>query len=350
MRRQPDTARQPQTGQVILAEKLAFLRQPAVYPELTRQVETRETHMSWVFLTDGFAYKLKKPVSHPFLDYSTLEMRRQMCGEEIRLNLRLADWVYLGVASVILDENSRLTLADPGLQADGMVIEWLVKMVRLPAASMLDQAILDNTVSEASVERVACHLSAFYRHAAPIAMPSDAFIAKLRQTIEESAHDVAAAGAARAPFAATVRTLLAFLDERGSIPTARVACGRIVEGHGDLRPEHVYLGTSPAIIDCLEFSRDFRLVDPLEELAFLAMECTRLGAARWGERFLEVYLRETGDSAAGALVRFYMAARACLRAKLALGHLRNGDTCDPQKWRNHADDYIALANRFAAGL
>ena len=142
----------------------------------------------------------------------------------------------------------------------------------------------------------------------------------------------------------------AFMVRRAGAFRRRIQERRLVDGHGDLRPEHVYLRDMPRIIDCLEFNREFRLVDPLEELAFLWMECTRLGAPNWGELFLRVYLKEVGDDAPDELMWFYMASRACLRAKLALGHLLDGEVRDPRRWLDQADQYLDLANRYAARL
>ena len=130
----------------------------------------------------------------------------------------------------------------------------------------------------------------------------------------------------------------------------RIEQGRIIEGHGDLRPEHIFLGEPAAIIDCLEFDRALRLLDPLEELAFLSMECDRLGAAKWGQLFIDVYHRHVGDDAAEELMCFYGASRACLRSRLAVGHLHDGEIREPRRWLDQADRYLELANRYVARL
>jgi aminoglycoside phosphotransferase family enzyme len=130
------------------------------------------------------------------------------------------------------------------------------------------------------------------------------------------------------------------LEARGDLLDPR----RIVEGHGDLRPEHVSLGPPPAAIDCLEFDRDLRLVDPVDELAFLALECRRLGAPAVGEWILDEYTRFSGDAPAPALVAFYKAYRACRRAKLAVWHLRDHGRPphDADRWRGRAARYLEL--------
>ena len=118
-----------------LDAKVHFLLQPESYPEPTLKVEAVETHMSCVFLTDQFAYKLKKPVKTSFLDYSTVELRRHFCEEEIRLNKRLAPTVYLSTVAITRRDGEMV------VGGDGPAIDWLVKMRRLPRDRMLDQAI-----------------------------------------------------------------------------------------------------------------------------------------------------------------------------------------------------------------
>ena len=125
----------------------------------------------------------------------------------------------------------------------------------------------------------------------------------------------------------------------------RVRAGRVVEGHGDLRPEHVWLGEPPAIIDCLEFSAELRTLDTADELAFLALECERLGAPQLGRALLDAFAEFTGDVPAPALVDFYQAFRACVRANIAIRHLREARYRDDPKWPRRAREYLALARQ-----
>lgn len=331
-----------------LREKIDFLRRPEAYAEPTGAVATIETHMSWVFLTDAHAYKMKKPVRYSFLDYSTLALRRRMCDEEVRLNRRLARSVYLGVVPLSRDRRGRLALGAVDRPAAGTPVEWLVKMVRLPAGRLLDRAIREGGVAERDAARTAAHLAAFFAGAAPVALPPAAYLRRFGAAIETQARELDAAGVPERRFAAAVRALHDFIADRERLLLARLEGRRIIEGHGDLRPEHVFLGEPAAIIDCLEFDRALRVLDPLAELAFLTMECERLDARKWGELFLEVHLRRAGDDAPEELMRFYMAERALLRARLAIGHLHDGAVREPRRWREQADQYLDLADRYVA--
>ncbi|HEX7007699.1 MAG TPA: hypothetical protein VF274_11190 [Alphaproteobacteria bacterium] len=338
------------SAELPLGDKVDFLGRPEAYPEPTRRVEPVETHMSWVFLTDAYAYKMKKPVRYAYLDYSTLERRRRMCGEELRLNRRLASWVYLGIVALVCDDRGRLALSEPGDKRAGTIVEWLVKMVRLPAECLLNQAIGREAVNDLDAQRTAVHLAEFFARAEPVRMPIASHIRRLGMAIGANARDIDAAGTPSRRYASVVRALHGFLDERSALLETRLARGRLVEGHGDLRPEHVFLGAPPAIIDCLEFDRALRLADPLAELAFLTMECERLGAAKWGELFLEIYLERAADDAPEELMAFYMAERALLRARLALGHLHDGVAREPKRWLDQADQYLDLANGYVSRL
>ena len=132
------------------------------------------------------------------------------------------------------------------------------------------------------------------------------------------------------------------LDRDAALFDERVRLGRIVEGHGDLRPEHVYLEPKPVVIDCLEFDRDLRLLDPIDELAFLALECERLGAAEIGASLLRGYTRSSGDRPDPKLVRFYRHYRAYRRARIAVWRLRD-PAADTDRWRRRALYYLNIA-------
>ena len=119
--------------------------------------------------------------------------------------------------------------------------------------------------------------------------------------------------------------------------------GRIVEGHGDLRPEHIYLSAEPAVVDCLEFCRELRELDPLDDLAFLALECELLGQPDVGRWFLEIYERLTSDRLCWPLVRFYRGYRILRRAKIAAWHLEDPAAPDPARFAAKATRYLELA-------
>jgi len=323
-----------------LDEKVGFLCWTGAYAGRVERVDAIETHMSWVFLADGWAYKLKKPVRYEFLDFSTLEARRLDCEEEVRLNRRLAPDVYLGTIPLAWDREAGFRL-----EGTGHPVEWLVKMRRLPAERMLDRALTAGVAKPDDAARVATVLARFYGSLAPVETSTDVY--RQRLTAEINACHIELKQPAYAldhdRIAAVVHHLATFLEANEPLIRTRVEGRRIVEGHGDLRPEHVCLLEPPVVIDCLAFNRDLRVVDAGDEISYLAMECERLGAAWFAGAIIEAYRKAAGDDVAQALVHFYSAFRALVRAKLAVWHTRDAPPEARAKWIGRALQYLGLA-------
>ncbi|MFZ5931966.1 MAG: hypothetical protein ACOY15_12230 [Pseudomonadota bacterium] len=328
--------------EISIEEKVRFLQHPAAYGQPgTAEVLVKETHMSWVFLTGARVYKLKKPVRYDFLDFSTLDARERNCREEVRLNRRLAENVYLGVLPLTLSSKGELAIG-----GEGPSVDWLVLMRRLPLDRMLDQAIERSTVSRAEIISVADRLSDFYGLAPPAELTPEAYVeqfireqAQTRAVLTDRTFDLD--GARIGKILGGIEDILFAQSE---LLKARVEGGRIIEGHGDLRPEHVCLNTPPVIIDCLEFNRGFRLVDPADELTFLGLECEHLGAGWIGPALLNRYTERLGDTPSARLIAFYRSHRACLRARLSLVHILEHDPRKPEHWLPLARHYLELAD------
>ena len=242
--------------------------------------------------------------------------RRDDCVREVALNRRLAPDVYLDAVALVRTASGLFQL-----DGQGDAVDWLVKMRRLPAARMLDRLIAARQVSQGDIEALATRLVAFYAEAAPEPMAPEEYRNILAARVDPNALTAPRFGVDGTRLA-ELRTLQhAYLAERADVLDARGIAGRIVEGHGDLRPEHVCLLDEPRVIDCLEFRRDLRIVDPADELGYLALECERLGSAEIGPWLFAAYTRASGDAPEPALVHFYQGVRAVLRAKLAYEHL-----------------------------
>jgi aminoglycoside phosphotransferase family enzyme len=327
-----------------LDAKVAFLSRPDGYPEPSADVTRIETHLSWVFLTDDRAYKLKKPVVTAYVDLRDLSARYRNCAEEVRLNRRLSRGVYLGTVPLRRD-----AAGSPTFAADGEVIDWLVKMRRLPADRMLDRLIVEDSAMRADVDAVVELLCDFYRNSSPAELTPPRYrqefaagIAEYRAVLGRPRH--ALPGALLEQVCDRQLRMLS----RTALFDERVRAGRVVEGHGDLRPEHICLEARPQIIDCLEFSRRLRTLDAVDELGYLALECERLGAPALGRQILDAYRERSGDAAPEALVHFYQSYRACVRAMLAILHLAEPSHADPAKWRGRAKLYLDLAGDHVA--
>ncbi len=329
-----------------LAAKIAFLMGGDAYSPPAREVIRRETHMSEVFLAKGRAYKLKKPVRFPCLDFSTIERREAACRAELRLNRRLAADVYRGVVA--------LTRSPSGLAigGSGEVVDWLVVMNRLDDAKMLDRVIAENRLQRWQLDRVAAVLVQFYRHARAVFMAPDMYRNALWKSLAYNRRVLLdprfALPAGDVCYSDAIQRR--FLAERGALFAARVRSRCIVDGHGDLRPEHIWLGDPVRIIDCLEFNAGLRMVDPFDELAFLCVECERLGAAWAGEYLRRRVAHALHDGHTDELFVFYRCHRATLRARLAIAHLFEAKPRTPEKWPALARTYLRLAHADAVRL
>jgi len=323
-----------------IEEKVAFLSRPEAYPDCLKCVEKNQTHMSWVFLTAQHAWKLKKPVRTKYLDFSTSEARRHNCLEEVRLNRRLARSVYLGIAALTMDGQGNLQL-----DGHGKAVDWLVHMRRLPSDRMLDSLIARHEVSPKDVLKLASRLATFYKNAPPVSLSPSRYCQRLAADVESARRELTRPQyGLDKDLAEVMRSQLDFLDKNSALLEARVREGRIIEAHGDLRPEHVCLEAQPVIIDCLEFNRSLRILDAASELAFLALECERLGAPEIGKQLLNVYREQTGDPAPNALLEFYRAHHAVVRAKIAIWHLKDDTILDEAHWVAKAEQYLRMAS------
>jgi aminoglycoside phosphotransferase family enzyme len=329
-----------------LATKVAFLSRPETYAERPLAVERIETHFAWVFLAGRFVYKLKKPQRFQDFDFTTLAARRANCELEVALNRRLAPKVYLGTVA--------LRMSDAGFSLDrsGDPVEWLVKMQRLPRDRSLDRLAAAKAVEGAQLEALMAMLARFYQQAAVAPWDGRAYRRTLAEEIGCSAAELehVSLGLDAAQVRAVAELLRRFTVQRADLLHGRVAAQRVVDTHGDLRPEHVFLTTpEPQIIDCLEFSAELRLQDTAAEMAFLALECERLGHWALARRLCDLYRQRCRDDVAPALLEYYRAERAFVRAKLAGWHLHESLAPDTAAhWRARAQWYLDEAAASAA--
>jgi aminoglycoside phosphotransferase family enzyme len=333
-------------GAPTLDEKVEFLGRPEAYSPATNDLARRETHMSWVFLAGDRVYKLKKPVRFPYLDFSTLALREAACRAELQLNRRLAPEVYLGVVPLVA------TTHGLSIGGSGVTVDWLVVMRRLDESETLEHRIQTGRVATWQLDRLAATLLQFYQRAVPVALEPVRYLSDWHRALAYNRR-VLLEPRLRCP-AGLVRHVDAvqrkFLSRRSALLDARVRARRIIDGHGDLRPEHIFLGDPVKIIDCLEFNARLRAVDPVDEIAFLSLECERLGAARAGEHVRRRVLGGLPDGGTEELFLFYRCQRASLRARLAIAHLLEPNPRTPQKWPRLARDYLRIAARDAARL
>jgi uncharacterized protein len=329
-----------------LAHKVGWLSCADHYDSAPGPVTVRETHMSWVFMAGDRVYKLKKPVRFPYLDFSTLERRAAACRAEVSLNGRLAPGVYLGVMP--------LTTAAGGyaIGGSGPVTDWLVVMRRLDETQTLERLLGARKVSRTQVQTLADKLHYFYRHTSRIMIDPASYLLSLRRAAAVDRRVLLHPSFAlnRGTIERISRIQRHFLQRRRKVLTERIHRRFIVDAHGDLRPEHIWLSAPCPIIDCLEFNASLRSLDALDELAFLHLECERLGGRWVGEMLRHRLAILLDDDPGTGLFLFYRINRAMLRARLSIAHLMDRNPRTPEKWPRLTRTYLAIATLDARKL
>jgi len=294
---------------------------PAAYDHPVDAIELIETHISWIFLTGRFAYKLKKPVSLGFVDFSTAERRRRCCQEELRLNRRLAADLYLGLR----DLHGPPERAHLG--GEGPVIDTLVQMRQFQQRDLLPEALRRGAVHVEQIDQLADDLAHFHAHAAPAAA-SDSWGSPERvlEPALDNLDTLAQIGRLPGDGEAMVHWTRQELSRLRPLLEARRERGLIRECHGDLHLGNMALhGKRILVFDCLEFSPPLRWIDPISDLAFLVMDLQERDHGDLAMRLLNRWLDTGGDHGALPLLPWYLAYRALVRAKVTALRLQQSD-------------------------
>jgi uncharacterized protein len=298
-----------------LAGLIAALSNPAMYPENTSGVKLIQTQMSCVFLTDGSAYKIKKPVNLGYVDYTTLEKRHYFCKQEIKLNRRLCSNAYLDVLPITFD-GQRYAFA-----GNGEIIEYCVKMRRLLNDRLLDHLLKSRSVSPEMMDQVADRVARFHSEAETNeAIASFGSIATITQNTEENftqTKKYVSGSISEKQFTRIRDYTMAFIRDHRELFERRVNEHQTRDCHGDLHAQHICFCEGLCIFDCIEFNERFRYCDVISEIAFLAMDLDRYGRADLSRRFIQTYALKSADEDIPALLKFYKCYRAYVRGKVA---------------------------------
>jgi len=314
---------------------------PAFYGRVDR-VELVETHISWIFLAGDFAYKLKKPLDLGFLDFSTLERRRHFCQEELRLNRRFAPQLYLEVIRI----GGSSQQPQPG---GTPAIDYAVKMKRFPARQQLDRIQAEGQLTALHIDRFATMIAQQHEQAPVVEKGQDfgspaAIMTPARQNFVQLKPLLPLA------LEKQVKALEHWSEQAGqgleALLQARKERGFIRECHGDVHLGNMaWFEGEPILFDCIEFSENLRWIDTINDIAFLVMDLDDRGEETFGWRFLNRYLRETGDYPGMKLLDFYKVYRAMVRAKVISMRLSQADLVAEERdeAQRLAQSYLSLA-------
>ena len=289
---------------------------PAFYPHPVSRLERRDTHISAVFLTGDWVYKLKKPVDLGFLDFRRLEDRHYFCEQEVRLNQRLSRDVYQEVIELYQGQTGQFSMVDIG-----RITEYAVKMRQLPDGLSLKGLLENDKIRHTHMNELGEMLADFYKRGER--SPRIEHYGRrgvIAFNMEESFRQLEPfAGRLLEPdkWEVVCQVSRSFLESRRDLFQRRIEEGRIRDGHGDLRVDHIYFIRGIQIIDCIEFNDRFRYGDVAADLAFLHMDMEHLGYAMWSRTFLAAYVNCAQDPGLYSLLDFYAAYRAIVRLKVA---------------------------------
>lgn len=310
------------------SEQIRSIAENGRFPGPKAPVEWLETHISWVILTPAFAFKIKKPVQFPFLDFSTPENREFYCREELRLNRRLAPEMYLEVLPVYLDQGGQPVICLAG--GGGTPLDHAVSMKRMDNKRQMDLLLRRNAATAEDMEALAEILARFHRSVvlksgeAPYRPGDNRADFDDLFRLESVCTRVLGSDAAQT-LGEWRRQVGLFLDEHETRLHERAGAGFWVEGHGDLHARNIFLlPTGPVVFDCIEFNTHFRQLDVLSELAFLCMDLDAGGHHELAGVFMSAYYKhwpciESPEDE--RLFLYFKAYRANVRLKVALMEL-----------------------------
>lgn len=328
------------------------LQQPTAYPHPTDKIQTIQTHVSCVFLTGEYVYKVKKPMDFGFLNYQSLEDRRRFCEEEVRLNRRLCPDIYLKVVPITLQQGA-LHIGEAGTP-----VEWAVQMRQLDNLALLSIRLQQGKVTLEQVEGLATRLAKFHTDAPTTdAIQQFGNPSILAETIAMtlSTMDSAAEGEINPNVRRELRGFLErFLQEYPSLFRQRMEENRIRDCHGDLRAQNICLDprydAGIQIFDCIEFNDSFRFIDTAADIAYLLMDIDLAGYTELSRTLLQTYLSQTNDASLPEILPFYLVYRAIVRGNIALlaEHETEIPTAERQSQQRIAFAAYDLARCYAA--
>jgi len=328
---------------------LSALLRPDCYPHPAADLRLVQTHISSVILAGDFVYKFKKPVNFGFLDFSDLEKRRVCCQQELLLNRRFCPDIYLGLVEVTAEPQGGFAL-----NGAGPVVEYGVRMKRMPEERMMTQLIRAGKLSSEHIDALVAVLADFYSRAEggdEIAAfgAASAVGVNVLENFEQTQGFVGQGALSQEQFDRISSYARGFLAQEGLFQQ-RIDDGRVRDCHGDLYSANICLADKVYIYDCIEFNQRFRYCDVASDVAFLAMDLDFYGLGDLGRRFIDSFSQQTGDAGLAAMLDFYKCYRAYVRGKIGL--FTAGDPAVDSAVRGanleNAAKYFRLAERYAA--
>ncbi len=334
-----------------LPEFIKHLLNPSAYAHEAVDVKLVQTHISYVLLAGDHVYKFKKPVDFGFLDFTTLEKRHHYCEQELLLNRRLCPSIYQGLVALSDTENG-LVLSDIN-DASGIVVEYGVKMARMPEDRMMANVINAGQLTVDLIENICDTLIPFYEKAdggnkIKEFGTSDSVSVNVLENFEQTENFIGGGSLSKSQFENISGYAKDFLKMK-DLFEERIAQRRIRDCHGDLYSANICLADQVYIYDCIEFNQRFRYCDVASDVAFLAMDLDFHGLDNLSRHFINRFQKLSGDDGLTKMLNFYKCYRAYVRGKIGLftAHSPEVDDITKQSSLEQAGKYFFLAERYA---
>lgn len=334
---------------LVQKQVIEALKKPETYDEDPGKIELVQTHISYVFLTSKFAYKVKKAVNLGFLDFTTLEKRRLFCEKELALNRRLCEDLYLEVVPINKAETIKM-------KGSGETVEYAVKMKRVPQEKMLSRLLEENKVDKALVEKMANIIAEFHAKAETNRRISEFGSLAIMETNWKENFDQTEEFVGKTislqVFKSIHEKIRDFTRRNASVFERRVAEGKVKDCHGDIHSGNIFVTDKVYIFDAIEFNERFRYSDVASDAAFLAMDLDFKERTDLSNFFMEKYVEYSGDKELVNLLPFYKCYRAYVRGKVTSFRLKDPNirAQDKRAATKEAKAYFKLAATYAKSL
>jgi uncharacterized protein len=325
------------------------LMKPEAYDEDAGSIELVQTHISFVFLTGNFVYKVKKAVNLGFLDFTSLEKRRFFCEKELELNRRLCKDMYLEVVSINKADVIKI-------KGEGKTVEYAVKMKRMPQEKMMSKLLEENKVDDSLVDKISEIIAEFHSKAETSKRISDFGSSEIvetnwRENFEQTEEYIGKTIPAE-DFKLIRERVENFTKRNVTLFEKRMAEGYVRDCHGDIHSGNIFVTNGIYIFDAIEFNERFRYSDVAADMAFLAMDLDFRGRHDLSNFFTKKYIKYSGDQELTKLLPFYKCYRAYVRGKVVGFKLKDPNVCSEEKSmaEKEAKSYFKLAASYAKKL
>ncbi len=324
-----------------MEELISAMMNPSTYDEKVASIRMIQTHISWVFLTGNFVYKIRKPVNFGFVDFSTLEKRRNICKKDVKLNSRLSSEIYLGVVP-ITESDGKIKV-----NGEGRTIEYAVKMKELPREKKMDVLLAKNQVNIKTVEDIARIVADFHSKAETNSEISKyGSIENIKYITDENfdqTEEFIGKTITREQFDFIKKKVENFISNNSKLFNDRISRGKIKDCHGDLHSKNIFISDKIYIFDCCELTDGYRCSDVILDIAFLTMDLDFHNRQDLSKHFIEKYFEFSKEDKNVTLLRFYECWRAYVRGKVISFKLN-----DPNIDEDEKEESAALAKKYFA--